>query len=191
MATVKDQTTISQHEYLAGERISDIKHELINGQVYAMAGASINHQRLCANVSREFGVHLKGSPCEALSSDMKVNVGTNFFYPDVIVDCDFDESQPYYTQSPIIIVEVLSKSTSRVDRTTKRLAYINLPSLQEYVLIEQDFFNVEVMRKSAHWQASFYALGDEVHFESIGLTLSVADMYDRVKIKDLAEELRG
>ena len=82
---------------------------------------------------------------------MKVNVGENFYYPDVMVVSDFDQSQPNYTLSPIIIVEVLSKTTSRKDRTSKRLAYINITTLQEYVLVEQDFVNVEVLRKSSHW----------------------------------------
>jgi Uma2 family endonuclease len=177
---------ISREEYLAGERISDVKHELIDGQVYAMAGASINHQRICGNIAGEFRTHLKGSPCEALSADMQVNVGENFYYPDVMVVCDFDQSQPYYTQSPVIIVEVLSKKTSRKDRTTKRLAYINLPTLQEYVLVEQDFVNVEVLRRSSEWQGSHYTLGDVVHFASIDLSLSVEDIYERVQNEDMA-----
>ncbi len=120
---------------------------------------------------------------------MKVKVGSNFFYPDVIVDCNFDESQPYYTESPVIIVEVLSKSTRRTDETTKRTAYINIPSLQEYVLIEQDFVDIEVVRKSEGWQSSHYFLGDEVTFESIDLTLLVEEIYLRVHNEDMIEFL--
>jgi Uma2 family endonuclease len=190
VSLAKQQEMVSREDYLAGERISEVKHELIDGQVYAMAGASINHQRICGNLFREFGVHVRGTACEVLSSDMQVNVGECFYYPDVMVVCNFDQSQPYYTQSPVIIIEVLSKNTSRIDRTSKRLAYINLPSLQEYVLIEQGFVNVEVLRKSSNWQGSHYVLGDDVHFESIDLTLSVADIYERVQNDDVSEFLQ-
>ncbi|NQZ09281.1 MAG: Uma2 family endonuclease [Algicola sp.] len=88
-------------------------------------------------------------------------------------------------KSPVILVEVLSKSTRRRDLTTKRLAYINIPILQEYVLIEQDFVNIEVLRKSSDWQGRHYVLGDEIHFESIDLTLSVAYIYERVENEDM------
>lgn len=178
-------THLTKEAFLSGEQVSEVKHELIEGEAFLMAGASINHQRLCANVAGEFRAHLKGSPYEAISSDVLVNVGEDFYYPDVMVVCDFDDSEPYFTQSPVIIVEVLSKSTSRNDRTIKRLAYQQLASLKEYVLIEQDFVSVEVMRKSQQWQASHYVLGDSVHFESIDLSLSVAEIYERVRNEQL------
>lgn len=185
MSVAKQQQLISAQDYLSGERISEIKHELIDGQAYAMAGASINHQRICSNLAGEFRSHLKGSSCEAVSADTLVNIGENFYYPDVMVVCDFDESQPYCTQSPVIIVEVLSKSTRRKDLTTKRLDYINIPNLLEYVLIEQDFVNIEVLRKNRDWQGSHYVLADKVHFESIDLTLSVEEIYERVQNEDM------
>ncbi|NQZ10528.1 MAG: Uma2 family endonuclease [Algicola sp.] len=191
MSVSQQQQFISPKEYLAGERISEVKHELIDGQVYAMAGSSIDHQRICANISGEFRTHLKGSSCEAMSSDIQVNVGENYYYPDVMVVCDFDQSQRYFTQSPVIIVEVLSKSTRRKDLTTKRLAYTNIPSLKEYVLIEQDFVNIEVLRKSSNWQGTHYVLGDKVHFESIDLTLDVAEIYERVQNEDMAAFISG
>jgi len=189
MANAQKKMLISAEEYLAGELISEIKHHLIDGQVYAMAGASANHERIAVNILAEFRSHLKNSSCEPFGSDMKVNVNSNFFYPDVIVVCDFDESQPTFTNSPTIIVEVLSKSTRRIDETTKRFNYINIPDLQEYVLIEQDFVDIEVVRKSQGWQPKHYFLGDEVTFESIDLTLSVEEIYHRVKNQDVIEFL--
>jgi Uma2 family endonuclease len=83
----------------------------------------------------------------------------------------------------------LSKSTRRIDETTKRFNYINIPTLQEYVLIEQDFVDIEVVRRSEGWQPKHYFLGDEVTFESIGLTLPVEEIYQRVKNQDMAEFL--
>ena len=96
---------------------------------------------------------------------MKVKVGSNFFYPDVMVVCDDNAENDYYTESPVIIVEVLSKSTRRLDETTKLMSYINIPSVQEYVLIEQDIVDIQVIRRSEGWLPKHYFLGDEVIFE--------------------------
>lgn len=180
---------ISEQDYLLGEQTSEVKHELIEGYAYAMAGASANHERIAGNVYAEFRQHLKNAPCEPFGSDMKVKIGANFFYPDVIVTCHFDESQPYFTDAPIIIVEVLSKATRKMDVSFKLLTYINLPSLQEYVLIEQDFVDIQVIRRSESWLPRHYFLDDEITFESIGLTIPVAEIYARVHNDDMMEFL--
>ena len=189
MLAIKTTDLISVEDYLTGELTSDIKHELIDGCVYAMAGASANHERISVNVLSEFSNHLKSSPCEPFGSDMKLRINANFFYPDVMVDCLFDNSEPYFTQTPIIIVEVLSKSTRKKDTTLKFISYINIQTLKEYVLIEQDFVDVQVFRRSENWLVRHYFLGDEVTFESIGLTLPVEDIYHRVQNDDMLEFL--
>lgn len=187
MSSVIQNTSISVEQYLKDEINRKEKHELIDGQIYAMAGANANHERISSNISRKFGNYLEASPCEPFGSDMKVKAGSKFFYPDVIVDCQFDETQAYYTETPIIIVEVLSKSTRKMDKTTKRFSYINIPSLQEYVLIEQDIVDIEVIRRSEGWQSRHYFLGDTVHFASIDLTLSVEEIYHRVNNEEMRE----
>lgn len=189
MLAVKDTGLISPEEYLQGELISEVKHELIDGHVYAMAGASANHERISVNVLSEFRNHLKSSPCEPFGSDMKLRVNSNFFYPDVIVDCHFDNAEPYFSRTPVIIVEVLSRSTRRTDETIKLMSYINIPSLQEYVLIQQDFVDIEVIRRSEGWLPRHYFLGDEITFEAIGLTLPVEEIYHRVQNEDMVEFL--
>ena len=178
-------------DYLQSELTRDVKHELIGGGVFSMAGASKNHERLAGNVYGEFRSHLKGTPCDTFSSDMKVKIGTNFFYPDVMVVCDDTSDNEYYIDTPMIIVEVLSKSTRRVDETIKLMSYINIPSVQEYVLIEQDFVDLQVLRRSENWLPKHYFLGDEVIFESIGLTLSVEEIYSRVHNEDMLEFSRA
>lgn len=189
MLAINPTDLISVEDYLTGELSSDIKHELIDGTVYAMAGASANHERISGNIYRKFGNHLENQPCEPFGSDMKLRINSNFFYPDVMVDCDFDNSEPYFTETPIIIVEVLSKSTRKKDTTLKFMSYLNIPSLKEYVLIEQDFVDVQVFRRSEGWLARHYFLGDEVTFESIGLTLLTEDIYHRVQNDDMVEFL--
>jgi Uma2 family endonuclease len=178
---------MTEAEYLQSELISEVKHEYIDGQIYAMAGAKHNHNYISGNVYSNFRIHLKSSPCAVFMADTKVRLGKNYVYPDVLVDCSKMSGDDYFSTSPVIIVEVLSKSTRIRDTTTKLIQYINLPSLKEYVLIEQDFVSVQVLRKSNHWQPEYFYLGDRVTFESIGLTLSVEEIYDRVDNADMNE----
>jgi Uma2 family endonuclease len=175
-------------EYLKNEQDSDSKHEYIEGQVYAMAGASKNHQRIISNLVRLLSTHLKNTPCDTFASDIKVKIGDlAVFYPDVIVACEPETANDYYTEQPLIIVEVLSKSTRRVDETSKRQLYQTLPSLQEYVLIEQDIVDIEVCRRSQGWQPEHYFMGDDINFAAIDLTVSVNEIYERVVNEDVKE----
>ncbi|OHU85070.1 MULTISPECIES: Uma2 family endonuclease [Pseudoalteromonas] len=185
MPIVKNDDGLSPEAYLLGESTSTVKHELIDGQVYAMAGASANHERICQNMARKLGNHLEDSPCEPFGSDMKVRVRDNFYYPDVLVDCNFDESEPYFTTTPVIIVEVISRSTRKMDEKVKLLEYINIPTLEEYVVIEQDIADVTVYRKSDDWRSTHYFLGEDFYLKSIDCTVSVADIYRRVLNEDV------
>lgn len=180
---------ISEAEYLKAELVSDVKYELINGEVYAMAGGSKNHERIAVNISRLLGNFLMNSPCEPFSTDVKVKVGRNFFYPDAMVVCNDQTDNEYYTESPTILVEVLSKSTRRTDETIKRTAYQAIPTLQEFILIEQDFVDVEVCRRSEAWLPQHYFLGDRFTLESIDIDLSVEEIYHRVKNDDVTTYL--
>lgn len=181
---------ISEEEYLQGELVSDVKHELIDGEVYAMAGGSKNHERIAGNVFAGLHAHLQNSPCEPFSTEVKVKVGGNFFYPDAMVVCDDPTDNEYYTESPTILVEVLSKSTRRTDETIKRMAYQSIPSLQEFILIEQDFVDIEVCRRNEGWLPRHYFLGDQFVLESIGISMSVEDIYHRVKNDDVTTYLQ-
>lgn len=122
-------------------------------------------------------------------SDMKVKVGKKYFYPDATVDCSNLADSSTFTETPRLIVEVLSKSTRRMDETTKRMAYMQIETLQEYILIEQDFVKVEVIRRRVGWLPEHYYLGDTVNIESIGLMLSVEDIYDRIQNEDVTDWL--
>lgn len=178
---------ISEAEYLAGEKIAETKHEYIDGEVFAMAGASASHNRISLNVATLFNVHLDGKPCQPYMSDMKVKVGTKYFYPDVLVECSGLADDSHVTEKPTLVVEVLSKSTRRMDETTKRIAYTQIDSLLEYVLIEQDFVDIEIIRRRTGWQSERFYLGDSLTFESIALTLTVEDIYARVNNPELVE----
>ena len=178
---------IDPTEYLAGERDSEIKHEYLQGQVFAMAGASINHNRIVRNFSSLLWNEMQDQSCEPVTSDMLLKTADDKYrYPDLMVICENDDSSDdYVRENPVLVVEVLSASTRRVDKTDKHLEYLALPSLQEYVLIEQDFVEIAVWRRSANWQVSYYYLGQKVELESVGLALSVEAIYQRVDNEDM------
>ncbi|PPD35721.1 MAG: hypothetical protein CTY19_01345 [Methylomonas sp.] len=178
---------VSEEEYLATEPAAEQKREYIGGRVYAMAGAGYNHNCIAANVLGEFRNHLKGTPCATFMADIRLKLGKDYVYPDVLVDCSKMRGDDVFSSAPVIIVEVLSRSTRKTDTTTKLIRYINLPSLQEYVLIEPDIVSVQVLRRSKNWLPEYFFLGDDVRFESIGLTLPVEDLYDRVDNPDINE----
>jgi len=181
---------ISEEDYLQGELLAETKHEYIDGQVHAMAGASENHNLLSLNMASELRSHLKGTSCRTFMADMKVKVGSSFFYPDVMVVCQEDNDSEYYKTAPVIIVEVLSKSTRRFDQTDKRLRCQRIPTLEEYVLIEQDKGEIQVFSKKDQWQSFYYYLGDEITFSSLGVTVLVEDIYYQVNNDDVLDFLR-
>lgn len=178
---------LSVEDYLIGERESEQKYEYVDGKVYAMAGASANHNFIAGNLYALIWNHQQGKSCFPMTSDMLVKTTTQRFrYPDLMVVCDDDPSQDTYVrESPILIVEVLSGSTHRKDKTEKRAEYLALPSLLEYVLIEQDIAEVVVQRRNEGWRSSYHYPGSEVTLESIGLTLAVEAIYERVENADM------
>ena len=152
----------------------------------------MNHERIAGNVYRKFGDHLENSPCEPFGSDMQVHTPSGSYrYPDCMVVCDSQSDNDTFTETPVILVEVISHSTRKTDEQTKRLEYMNIPSLLEYVIIEQDYVDVCVFRKNQHWQPTHYFLGDDVVFESIDLTLPVAAVYQRVVNDDMGAWLEN
>ena len=188
MPVAKKYDLISEQDYLEAELLSDIRHEYIDGEIYAMVGAHKYHNLITGEMFRIFANHLLGKPCQPYASDMKVKIDRKYFYPDVMVDCSQVDAD-YYIEQPSIIVEVLSKSTRQHDKTVKRLAYFQIASLKEYVLIEQDFVEIEFWSRDEnnYWQQSVYYLGDDITFHSIDLTVSVEDIYRQVKNEDMLE----
>ena len=186
MVLAKKYNLMSEQAYLDGELLSDIRHEYIEGEVYAMVGAHKYHNQIVMTVSNVFYNHLLGKPCQPYASDMKVKIDRKYFYPDVMVDCSQVDAD-YYIEQPSIIVEVLSKSTRQHDKTVKRLAYFQIASLKEYVLIEQDFVEIEFWSRDEnnYWQQSVYYLGDDMTFQSIERTVFVEDIYRQVKNADM------
>lgn len=185
MSLQQKHQQISVDDYLNFELSSDTKHEFYDGEIFAMTGASINHNVISLNIASELRIKLKDSSCQPFMADVKLKIGQNFFYPDVMVVCTKDDESEIYKTAPLLIIEVLSKSTRKLDHTHKRLCYQNIPSLKEYVLIEQDQGEVVVFTRKDGWQPSYYYLGDEITFYSIGITVLVEEIYYRVNNEDV------
>ena len=185
--SAQPESYISPEQYLADEqnRPDGEKYEYVNGQIYAMAGASRNHNRTTGILFARLFNHLENTACEVFQSDMKVGIptlrdDTRFYYPDIQVSCD-EEDEAYFNRSPCLIIEVLSESTAKTDRTEKLLAYQRIESLQEYVLFSQDSPYVELYRRSAGWEAEFYTTGQRFMLESVELAVAVDDVYRFLK----------
>ncbi|MCT7982674.1 Uma2 family endonuclease [Laspinema sp. A4] len=179
---------ISVPDYFKQEETSPIRHEYLGGQLFAMAGASEEHNRISGNIYAYLLTHLRGSGCKTFMSDMKIKIqvaqgtGDIFYYPDVLVTCDEEDRDKFYKTQPCLVVEVLSPSTETIDRREKRLNYQSLTSLQEYVLVAQDQMQVEVYRRKAsgNWEVERLGPNDSLELNSVGLTLTLAEIYDEV-----------
>jgi len=184
-ATVRPPTLFSPEEYLEREMESAIRREFVDGAIYAMAGASDRHGIVVVNLASLLSNHLPDR-CLVFAQDMKLRIkvenATLFYYPDVLVTCsDTDRVNAYFREQPVLIVEVLSPSTERVDRKEKFDAYTAIPSLQDYVLADQDIPKVEVFRRRAAWAREEFYPGDSLTLESAGLDLTVERIYRRVR----------
>jgi Uma2 family endonuclease len=176
---------LSVEDYLAGEDGSEILHEYINGEVYAMSGASSEHNVLAGTLYAELRRHLRGKPCRVFSSGLKLFVrmaGQDiFYYPDVMVACDPSDDHRHYRERPTVLVEVLSESTERVDTREKLATYIALPSVQEYLIVAQDRMHVTLRRRETEWTPEILTAPEEVLvLPSVGFRLPVAELYSDV-----------
>lgn len=174
---------ISPEDYLAQEIESDEKSEYVDGEIYAMTGTTVRHNRIALDVAILLKNHLKGRPCETFIADIKVHAAraNAFYYPDVVVRCNptplADETR--VIDDPTLIIEVLSPSTEAIDRREKLAAYRRIPSVQEYVLIAQSERSVEIYRRQGDINWSYLAFADDeaVTLDSIGLTLPMNLIY--------------
>ncbi len=189
MTAVPKPEPISIEEYLDGERVSEIRHEYVAGYVYAMAGASDDHNRISLNIASELQQRLRGKRCEAFINDMKVKIrpklANAFFYPDVVVVCDPADNAKYYRERPTIIFEVISPDTERTDRREKALAYGSIETLRAYVLVEQDEIKLTVLRPTAEgsWQTEvLQGVGTVLKLPEVDAEVLLDRIYERTSV---------
>jgi Uma2 family endonuclease len=179
--------TVSVQDYLEGEKESPIRHEYVEGYVYAMAGASDRHNRIALNIASRLNEQLIEGPCEVFISDMKLRVSPNvYYYPDVVVCCDSPPLDAYFRAQPVLIIEVTSPTTQRIDHHEKLTAYQHIPGVREFVLISQDQVRVEVHRRVGdEWRQEILSQAtDLLALDSVGLGIKVAEVYRNVRFPD-------
>ncbi len=188
MAYGRKQLTIE--EYLEWELANTEKHEYFRGEVFAMSGAKINHNRIAVNVLSTLVRELKGKSCQPFNSDQRIHIPANtlFTYPDISVICgepitlDDDE---YNVLNPTVIIEVLSPSTKNYDRGEKFKLYRDIPILQEYVLIDAASVHIEHHRinKQQRWELLEHkSIDDILILDSLSTTILLTDIYEGTKL---------
>ncbi len=180
---------LTEEQYLAIERAAEFKSEFLDGEMFAMSGASRRHARVQRNILGELYNALRGKGCEVFSSDLRVRVSSRMYtYPDISVVCGepalADEHQDNLL-NPVVLFEILSPSTEKYDRGLKFQHYRKIESLQEYVLVDQSQVRIECYTRQPGntWTLRDYQrLEEEVTIDSIGVSIPLSRIYDRVEL---------
>ena len=179
--------TWTPEEYLAWERLQLEKHEFHGGEVFAMAGATFEHNQIVINVGAELRAALRQKPCRVCASDLRVKIPATglYTYPDVSVVCgrpEFEDDKLDTLLNPLVLVEVLSDSTEDYDRGTKFTNYRTIASLRDYVLISTDKVLVEysTRKDDGSWVLREFRAGERFTLESVGVELAVDELYLKV-----------
>lgn len=170
--------------YVAFEDAEQTRHELVNGMIYAMTGASPRHNAIAGNVF----AHLKNQirlPCEVFTHVQKLRVrtahGSDVYYPDVMVTCGESDRDDMFREHPCVIIEVLSPSTERDDRSGKLSVYRTIAALQAYILVAQDMWHIEVFERATGWRPRILAEDETITVCDGKAELTGAAMYDEVR----------
>lgn len=184
MAQAAVRTGLSPKEYLDFERSSPLRHEYADGELFAMAGGTLEHSAIAANIIGELRNALRGQGCRVLTSDMRIKIAAShrYVYPDGAVVCarpEFEDEQRDTLLNPRVIVEVLSDSSEAYDRGDKFAQYRTLPSLEEYVLASQKAPRIEVFTRQpdGSWLLRIHGPGEHAALSSLGGSLDVDQVY--------------
>ncbi len=194
MTAAARQELVSIEDYLRAELGSTIKHEYLGGVVYAMAGARNLHNVIKGNVHAFLHARLRGKRCRPFDSDTKIRIQyrthVRFYYPDNSVICRENPRTNSFQDEPAVIVEVLSKATRRIDQGEKKDAYLTIPSLSAYLLVEQDFPSVVVFRRSGpdFVREVYEGLDAVIPLPEIEIELPLAETYESVEFLPEADE---
>ncbi len=188
IAQPQSRVIYTPEEYLQKETVSELKHEYIDGEIIPMTGGTVNHNRILLNLASTLILLLKQKPYEVFASDLRLWIpkGNVYTYPDLMIVAGgiaFHDNRKDTITNPALIVEVLSPSTSGYDRGEKFHFYRTIDSLGEYILVEQERMAVEQFTKieSNKWQfQSYEQSAEEIQFATIPVTISLADIYDRI-----------
>lgn len=188
-----DKTHVTEEEYLQFEHAALEKHEFFRGEVFAMAGAGLRHNKIFANVFGKLAFILTGKPCQAYGSDLRIHIPQNslYTYPDISIICDdplVSEKDEETLTSPTVLIEILSPSTMDYDRGNKFKLYRDIPTLKEYILIDSQAVSVEAFRinNSGHWELEEYKeTSQELVIPTLGISIPLTEIYAGAKVAGL------
>ena len=189
MTAARKIELISVEDYLEGELRSQVKHEYLGGTIYAMAGARIVHNQIATRAVGLFDAQLRGRRCQPFNSDMKIRVRlpthTRFYYPDAMIVCHSNPREDSFQDNPVVIAEVMSEATRRIDEGEKRDAYLTIPSLSAYLLIETERPRVVVYRRTetVFVPEAYEGVESIIPLNDVGCSIALADLYERVEFK--------
>jgi Uma2 family endonuclease len=169
-------------DYLQQEQQATLRHEYVDGYLFAMAGGSKAHNQIATNVVSLIRPQIRGTSCRVYMADMKVATENCFYYPDVVVTCHADqETEEFYLTQPCLIIEVLSPSTQHIDKREKLLAYQRIESLESYLIIAQDQPWIEhYQRVATGWSLNTYAEPAMISLSCIALDVLLTAIYEDV-----------
>lgn len=191
---LKKVSWISPAQYLAQEQDAPYKSEYVGGAVYAMSGAKNRHNRIATNATGALVQRLRGRRCEAFNSDTKVRIQlaahVRFYYPDAMVVCDPNPEEDPFQDAPSVVLEVLSNRTRRLDEGEKKDAYLSIPSLRVYLLIEQEEALVVAFRRTDHGfvREEYVGMQTVLPLPEIEAELPLLEIYERVQFGQEPEE---
>jgi Uma2 family endonuclease len=179
---------LTPEDYLRLEESGEIKHEYVDGEIYAMAGASRRHNMIAINATLRLKGQARGTGCEAYTSDVKIYVAeqNSFYYPDAMLVCAEDDDHSHYVTRPCIVVEVISPSTASIDRREKLMAYRKIASLSAYLMVEADRRQVDYVLRGADgtWRSGTLEENDILNLNCAGhpVALCLDDIYEDVVV---------
>ena len=176
---------MSAADYLAFEESSAVKHEFVGGEIHAMSGVSLAHNKITLNIYSALRAGLLGGPCQVFVADVKVRLEAArdefFYYPDVVVTCHPTGRDTHFLRFPTLVFEVLSPATEAIDRREKNTHYRLAQTLEEYVLVAQERREVTIFRRPLGWQGEIFTAPEaHVEFQSVQQTMTVAAIYEGV-----------
>jgi Uma2 family endonuclease len=185
---ISEYTPLSEEEYLRLEAHSAVRHEYVDGEMFATTGGTLRHSTITGNLFVALRTGLRDTPCRVFVNDVRVRVekANAYYYPDLLVCCAREgrevDLDAVTVHDPILLIEILSQSTEGTDRPEKLLAYRTLPCLLEYVLVSQDEPRVEIHRRRGDigWEKLEHVGAETVELRSVELKIAVQEIYEGV-----------
>lgn len=195
MAKLENIRYMTIDDYLKFEECAQVRHEYVRGQLFAMSGSTEAHNVICGNLYAALHNYLRGTGCRVFQNDMKVRVeaADSFYYPDIMVTCEPFHAKSVFKNSPSLVVEVLSPSTKHIDQREKLVAYRQLSSLRQYVLVHQNKVLIESYNRisDSQWELSRLSKTDELRLQALPdklLCVPVTAVYDGITLPSFVEE---